>query len=194
MSSELDKDIIITAKKRRRLTKVRENDFTIPKANEYNQFMNTNYPVSFLKQICKNYILKISGNKPALKNRIYKFLNETHMVTIIQRIYKGYLVRLYHKLIGPAFNNRSLCKNDTDFFSLESIKTISMHKFFSYKHADSIWGFDILSIYNLFVKASSSIVLNPYTREKLDNSIFINIKQLIRLAKIFHQPVNIIFK
>jgi hypothetical protein len=192
MSDTLAHDIIITQKKKRRFTKPRDNDFTIPQVNDYNQFINTNYPVSFLKDICKNYGLKSGGNKPDLKNRIYKFLYQTCMVIIIQKIYKGHLVRLYNKLIGPAFFDRSLCKNDTDFFTLESIKTISIHNFFSYKYDNGIWGFDILSIYNLFVKTSSGIVLNPYTREKLDNSIFINIKHLIRLAKIFHKPVNII--
>jgi len=192
MSTELDHNAIITTKKRRRLTKLRDNDFVIPQANEYIQLMSINYPVSFLKHICKNYVLKSGGNKPDLKTRIYKFLYETHKVMIIQRIYKGYLIRLYHKLLGPAFTDRSICKNDTDFFSLESIKAISVYNFFSYKQGDSVWGFDILSIYNLFVKAPSGIVLNPYTRDKLDIGIFTNIKQLVRLSKIIRRPVNII--
>lgn len=191
MSSALEHDLVIS-KKKQRLTKIRDNDFTIPQSNEYTQFMNINYPVSFLKLICKNYGLKCSGNKPDLKNRIYKFLCETFKATVIQKIYKGHLVRLYHKLIGPAFYDRSLCKNDTDFFSLESIKTIPVYKFFSYSCDDSIWGFDILSIYNLFVKSNSGVVLNPYTRDRLDNNLFIRVKHLVRLAKIFHHPVNII--
>ena len=40
----------------------------IPNFCQYKLFNNTNYPVSFLKTICKNYKLKVSGNKPELRN------------------------------------------------------------------------------------------------------------------------------
>ena len=192
MQSVIDHSIVHVQKKHKRLTKLRDADFTIPNFSEYKQFRNISYPVSFLKQICKNYKLKVGGNKPDLKDRIYTFLYQTSCAILIQKRYKGYLSRLYHKLIGPAFNNRSLCTNDTDFFSLEPIKKIPLYEFFSYKQDDSIWGFNILSIYNLFVKASTGVVLNPYTRYKLDNKLFANIKHLLRLAKIFSRPINVV--
>ncbi len=52
-----DNAITQPPKKLRRLTKLRETDFTIPIFSEYEKFNNVNYPVSFLKQICKNYKL-----------------------------------------------------------------------------------------------------------------------------------------
>ena len=190
----ISRDNIITqpAKKHRRLIKLIELDYTIPIFSEYEKFNNINYPVSFLKEICRNYKLKVSGNKPNLKARIYNFLHQTCNVLVIQKMYKGYLIRIYHKLLGPAFMNRSICTNDTDFFSLEPIKEIPSYQFFSYKKNDSIWGFNILSIYNLFVKSPTDMVLNPYTRESLDNNIFLDIKRSLRIAKIYNQPVNII--
>lgn len=188
----IDHSMVQPTKKHKNLTKLRETDFTIPLFSEYQQFKKINYPVYFLKHICKFYKLKVSGNKPDLNDRIYKFLYQTNSVIIIQKLYRGYLQRVYHKLIGPAFKNRSLCMNSTDFFSLESIKTIPMYEFFSYRQDDSIWGFNILSIYNLFIKTSSGTVQNPYTRDKLDNKLFLDIKRLLRLAKIFNRPINIV--
>jgi hypothetical protein len=192
MQTTMDNSIMHVPKKFKRLTKLRDADFTIPHFSEYKQFRNINYPVSFLKQICKNYKLRVGGNKPQLKARIYALLYETSQALVIQKMYKGYLLRLYHKLIGPAFKDRSLCTNDTDFFSLESIKKIPVYEFFSYRREDSIWGFNILSIYNLFVKTSSGVVLNPYTRDKLDNRLFADIKRLLRLAKIFNRSINVV--
>ena len=50
-------------KKSKKIQKVKETDYIIPNFCQYKLFNNTNYPVSFLKTICKNYKLKVSGNK-----------------------------------------------------------------------------------------------------------------------------------
>ena len=170
--------------------KINENDYEIPNFSQYKLFKNANYPVSFLKTICKNYKLKVGGNKPELKDRIYDFLYNSNYITIIQKHIRGYLLRLDHRLRGPGLYKRSLCMNSTDFFTLENIEEVSNNNFFSINTGDTIWGFNIISIYNLFIKTNEN-VLNPYTREKLSYSIFNTLKRLVRLSKILGDPVNI---
>ena len=181
----------IKTKKAKKLDKLKDNDLEIPNYSEYKKFNNINYPLSFLKLICKNYKLKRSGNKPELKSRISLFLINSSYCIVIQKNIRGYFLRLDHKLRGKALYNRSQCMNSTDFFTLENVVDIPRNAFFSYKYNDNIWGFDIISIYNLFIK-STDTTINPYTREKLDCNIFTNIKQLVRLSYILNNPVNIV--
>ena len=51
-------------KKAKKNEKVRDDEFIIPKYTEHNKFKVKNYRVTFLKDICKFYKLKVSGNKP----------------------------------------------------------------------------------------------------------------------------------
>jgi hypothetical protein len=183
----------IKPKKSQKIEKIRATEYEIPIFSEYKKFISINYPVSFLKLIAKHYKLKQSGNKQLLKERIFNFLLQSTYCLIIQKHFRGHLLRTYHKCFGPALYNRSLCMNDTDFFTLENISEIPQNAFFSYKSGNNIWGFNIISIYNLFAKFSSNTdVLNPYTREKIDDQIFHKIRQLVYLNKLFKTPVNII--
>ena len=77
------------------------------------------------------------------------------------------------------------------FFYIRKYSRYSYNEFFSYESDNNIWGFNILSIYNLYIKSENN-VLNPYTREIMNYGIFSNIKKLIKLNKIFNKPINII--
>ena len=184
-------DNIIKGRKIRRLNKIEDSNFEIPKYNEYDFLIQKNYRIAFLKEICKFYSLKVSGNKPVLVNRIYNHLLHSNYIIKIQKHMRRYFRQKYNKLLGPALYNRSLCMNTTDFFTMEDIKGIPYIEFFSYKgNDDSIWGFNIISFYNLFVKSDKD-VLNPYTREKISYNYFDSIKSLVRLSNMFKEPVNI---
>ena len=170
----------------------REMDVLIPTFSDYNTFLKNNYKQSFLKEICKFYKLKISGNKPILNNRIYLYLLSCNSAIILQKYCRRYFVQTYFKLIGPALHNRSLCMNSTDFFTFENINDIKYNNFFSYKEEDnSIWGFSIISIYNLFIKSDKQTI-NPYNRNIIDLTYLNDVKHLIKLNKIFNNPINII--
>jgi len=170
----------------------REMDVLIPTFSDYNTFLKNNYKQSFLKEICKFYKLKISGNKPILNNRIYLYLLSCNSAIILQKYCRRYFVQTYFKLIGPALQNRSLCMNSTDFFTFENINDIKYNNFFSYKEEDnSIWGFSIISIYNLFIKSDKQTI-NPYNRNIIDLTYLNDVKHLIKLNKIFNNPINII--
>ena len=171
--------------------KIKKYDYQIPKFSQYKSFNDINYPITFLKTICKKYKLKLSGNKPELKNRIYNFLFNSQYSIIIQKWTRGYFLRLDHKLRGKALYKRSLCMNSTDFFTLENISDISNNSFFSINHNNTIWGFNIVSIYNLFIKSGNNVI-NPYTREKINSKLFLDIQKLVRLSSILKSPVDII--
>tara|TARA_B100001093_G_C26813377_1_gene1008557 strand:- start:504 stop:1544 length:1041 start_codon:yes stop_codon:yes gene_type:complete len=181
----------VKRRKIRKLDKINNINFEIPKYSEYDFFIKKNYRVSFLKEICKFYKLRISGNKPELTNRIYSYLLESNYAIKIQKNIRRFLIQKYNKLKGPALYNRSLCVNSTDFFTLENIVNIPNNEFFSYKDSDNlIWGFNILSFYNLF-KKSDKDVLNPYNRHKIKYTYFNDIKQIVKLSALFKIPVNL---
>ena len=191
-------DIIAITKSRGTKKKkiIKDQDFNIPNFNEYKIFCNNTYNINQLKEICKNYKLKVSGNKTILKERIYKYLYESFFCVKIQKNIRKFLIKKYFNLIGPGINYK-LCRNDTDFFTLENLNEIDIFNFFTIQGEDNnIWGFNIISIYNLFLKCNSKSneeVLNPYTREKIQpkGKIFDKIKTLIRMSKIYTTGINV---
>jgi hypothetical protein len=85
---------------------------------------------------------------------------------------------------------RNLCTNDVDFCSLENINKISYNQFFSFKDDDNfIYGFDIKSIYNLYLK-NNNIVSNPFTTKKIDKSIYNMMIYLIKYSNLLN--INIV--
>jgi len=61
-------------------------------------------------------------------------------------------MREYIKNAGPAFkmSQRSICKNDTDFATLEPLVEIPFNQFFSFIDDDGdVYGFDIISFNSL---------------------------------------------
>jgi len=183
--------ILVTPKnKRRKNIKISEQNFSIPKFKDFLQFKNQNYPVKFLKSICHSYKLKVSGNKPDIIQRIYDYLYQGYFASKIQKKFRGYLIIKLIKLLGPAYNNPKKCKNDADFFTLELLTDIPFNEFFSYESDNNIWGFNILSIYNLFIRSTD--VLNPYTRENISKDIFYKLKEIIYISKAINKPINVL--
>ena len=173
--------------------KITNTNFKIPTFNEYNIFKTTYYKVDILKTICKSYHLKRNGNKPQLIDRIYTHLLQSNFAIILQKYIRKYFIQNFLKLKGPALYDRCLCTNATDFFSFEKLDSISYNEFFSYKDDNNnIWGFNIISFYNLFIKSENkNNILNPYNRHVIMYKHYINVKSLIRYSYILKNPVNI---
>jgi len=166
------------------------DDNIIIKIDEYFRLLHFNYNVSQLKILAKHYQLKTSGNKNELLNRIYCFLYLSNIIIKIQKILRGYLLRKYIKYHGPAFYNKSLCINETDFLTMENIINIKNKQFFSYKDEYGfIYGFDIMSFYNLIQK--NKVIKNPYNSNIIDEKIIEQFKNLIILSKIFKDELII---
>ena len=179
--------------------KINTNDFTIPDFQEYEDIIKYNYSVTQLKDICKYYKLKKTGNKDILLFRVYNYLYFSLYAKKIQAAFRGFLQRKLNKIRGPGFLNRSLCVNDSDFCTLEDIKEIDPHQFYSIQSNSKIYGFDICSLYN-YIKnyqkehKTKGLPSNPYDRQDFDITLLENMKEYIRVSKIFGIKLNIIIK
>ena len=144
-----------------------------------------------LKNLNKNFLLKISGNKLQLLSRVYNYKFYLEKNIIIKRCWKNYLLKKYNNLLGPAYIKRHLCTNEIDFFTLEKCNKIPYLRFISFKDEENfIYGFDIISIYNLFVNNKYDVT-NPFTNKKLSNTLFNNIKRIIKLNKYLNIDINL---
>ena len=171
-----------------------DEKINIPTIKTYNELIYYNYNVSQLKSFAKHYKLKISGNKPQLITRMYSFLYFSSYIIKIQKFFRGYLVGKYKKLHGPATVERKMCTNSCDFITMEPIEEINFHQFISYKDTDGfIYGFDITSLHNLFLKSDDEIK-NPYNRYLIPDFVFKNIRSLIRLGRMLKININLNFE
>lgn len=177
----------------KKLSNVSQNDFYILKFNNYDELIVSNYKLSQLRQMCKFYKLKVSGNKKQLYNQLYNFLRLSFYANKIQKVFRGYLQRQYNKLHGPAFKNKKICTNLKDFYTLEEINLLPHYQFFSYKDSDGfIYGFDILSIYNLISKnATNQSVTNPFNRSVIEPNTINDLYKCISLTKLLKFPISI---
>jgi hypothetical protein len=193
ISSNCEKKI---ASLKSNLTKIDNDNLIVPTIKNYTEITNYNYNVQQLKQFAKNYKLKIGGNKKELITRIFTFLYLSSYIIKIQKYVRGFIQRKYNQYHGPAFKNRALCNNSTDFISMEDLKDLPSIQFFSYKDTDGfIYGFDLVSIYNLLFKNKNKNTkeknLNPYNRNEIPSVVNKNIKSIVRMSKIIGDDINL---
>jgi hypothetical protein len=170
------------------------DDKLIPNMNSYHDLVYNNYNLTQLKNFTKYYNLKVTGNKQQLISRLYNFLYFSSFIIKIQKNFRGYLVKKYKNLHGPALMNRKMCTNTDDFISMEPIEEINFHQFISYEDSDKfIYGFDITSLHNLFIKSNGEIK-NPYNRNLIPEKVFKDIRALIRYSRILKININLNFE
>lgn len=187
----LSKQCSILLDEKRKKIKMDDDDFTVPSFSQYQDLLKYNYKLQQLKTICKEYKLKLSGNKNELLNRIFIFLKLSTSLVQIQCRIRGYLHRKYIRLHGPAYKSREMCVNDCDFLSGEPLKDISYQQFISFKDKDEfVYGFDIISLYNLGIRSDTQ-PQNPYNRNVLPKSLFRNLKTIMRLSSVLDFPINV---
>lgn len=163
--------------------------------NNYDMLFVKNFNLQQLKKICKSYKLKITGKKIDLIERLYQYLKSYKYIVKIQKVFRGFLHRKIIKLKGDAFLDRSKCVNQTDFLSMDELYLIPPLQFFSYTEYDGkIYGFNILSIFNLLTKEKNKQPINPYTRNIISDKVVQDIYKIIYLSKICKQPINITIK
>ena len=178
-------------KSARKKRKVSNEDFIIPNFSDYGHIAIYDYKVNQLKDICRHYKLKVSGNKPELLSRTHNFLRLSLSVGFIQRSWRAHFIRRYNAMHGPAMINRKLCVNETDFFSMQPLSQLPSTQFMSYRDADDmIYGFDILSIYNL-LKKNGRGTTNPYNRNPLPKGVRRSLKGILRFAAILGDTVDV---
>lgn len=130
-----------------------------------------------LKETCKQYGLKVSGNKTILTERIEDKFKKITNAIIIQSMVKRYQWKIFYNYRGPALHNRNICSNTTDFVTLEPLNEIPIVNFFSYKDKyNFVYGFNICSLINLI--RSGQTFENPYNRDSFSNSVKRNITRV----------------
>ena len=140
------------------------------------------YKLDKLKKIAKLYKLHVSGKKQNLIQRIEEHFIKLNCVIKIQSTFRRYLNNKIIALRGPAFKKKSLCVNDTDFYTLEPICNIHHSNFFSYVDASGfIYGFELNSLITMLRKQGT--IINPYNRNKIDFHMIKTIKHLDKLTK-----------
>ena len=176
-----------------KLEKISDYDIIIPTMETADILTQYNYNKEQLKRFAKHYKLKLSGNKKELMVRVQGFLHLSTIVIKIQKYFRGRLQRIYNTCRGPAFLNRALCTNQTDFFTMDDIETLPNDQFFSYRDVDGfVYGFDIISLYNLIKKSKTrNEAKNPYNRMDISSDIILRMRSLIRLSKILKVPMEI---
>lgn len=171
--------------------KVSAEDFSIPGFNEANVLHEYNHTLAQLRKMAKHYKLGVSGNKSVLIGRIHDHLSRSVHAVKIQCVFRGFIRRIYCRLKGPGYYDRSLCTNMCDFYSLDDLKAIPNRQFISFKDCDGfIYGFDVLSLYNLILKGGASTE-NPYNRKLIPGTVVTRIRFMIRLSIVLREPVNI---
>jgi hypothetical protein len=156
----------------------------IPLFNQYTYLLKYNYNIAQLKSFALQYKLNVTGTKQQLTTNIYTYLYLSNSVVKIQKIMRGCLQRKYNAFHGPGFNNRSGCTNTFDFLTMENLKDIPNEQFFSYKDEDKfMYGFDILSLYNLIYKCDG-LIKNPFTQKNISSSVINDLRSLLRLSHV----------
>jgi hypothetical protein len=162
-----------------------------------------------LKEMAKEKGIKVSGTKSTLIERLEQYLKLSFFAIKIQRIVKvriqqrlksiktiqrfvrRYILREIIRLRGPAYFRRNLCTNEYDFLTGDDMASIEANQFFSYTGGDNFtFGFDLISITNLIKKAPdpnvslTKIVLNPYNRQPIPETVLLKLKRLVKLCKL----------
>jgi len=141
-----------------------------------------------LKAFARYYKLRITGTKPELIERIETHFNKRKKAAVIQAIFRGHLVRFSIKLRGCALKKRTMCVNDSDFYTLDPLDEIEYNDFYSYVDKGGfIYGFSVSSLISLFKRKGH--ITNPYNREKLDFKTMNEIFLLYKLNNILYPSV-----
>ena len=189
MNEKKENDTLMIVKKPRK-----KEEFIIPTKDNYRILLSTNYTIKQLKEIAAHHNIKMNSSlsKTIMVTKIYNYFKHYDNTVVIQKAWRHYLYKQYNKLRGPARFNRKLCVNDTDFFTMDDLTDIPYRQFFSFQDTDNmIYGFDIMSLYNLFHKGFNTKTENPYNRNLLSKNVKKNMMKLIWLSRLFGEHINL---
>jgi hypothetical protein len=137
-----------------------------------------------IKEILRYYNLPLSGLKCVLIQRIENLFITIISSVKIQSIFRGYLLRFSIKLRGKGFINKSICINDTDFYSLEPLTEVPYEYFYTFNSGDFVYGCNIISLIH-FIKSNLNM-RNPYNRDSFSKEDIYKIIKLYSLIEIIH--------
>jgi hypothetical protein len=177
---------------KRKRPKVSDKDFIVPAIGKHEMLLSNNYRVSQLRQMCKHYGQKRSGNKEELMHRAYNYLKDSLSADVIQSAWRGHLAREWLSCKGVSLQaERRLCTNETDFLTMEAVGKIPLSQLFMFRDTDQFqYGFDIASLYNLVLKSGNK-VQNPYNRQLLPKTVARRLRRIMRLGGLLGFPADV---
>jgi hypothetical protein len=180
----------------RKKVKCPDADFVMPSAIDYSGFLSYKYKKTQLQDMARFHRLLISGSVNDLTIRVFTYLSIHAHAIPLQSLWRGYLRRKCNALRGPAFMDRKRCNNDEDFLTGDTMREVGIDQFVSYVACDKfVYGFDIVSLYNLKLKSGSGEVLNPYTREAIPPGVFLDLTELLNITKkVYKIPIDVTFE
>jgi hypothetical protein len=188
-------------KKEKKEKKMKEN-IVMPSYNDYALLKegNNKYSLLQLKEICRFHKQKLTGKKEQLAENLYNYLYKSKYALVIQKMWRKYYIKIYNKMRGPARLQRSICVNETDFYTMEPLANIPYLQFFSYcdderKKNKVVYGFDILSLFMLmkdeYGHTDEEMLKNPYTREPFPDNVKDTLFNLLKASKRFDDKIII---
>lgn len=145
--------------------------------------------LKILKNTLRTHKCRVYGNKPKLIARLREHYRQIQSAIMIQRIFRGFLVRESDNARGPAYKNRSICVNITDFETMNPLDEIPREYFFSYRDANGfVYGFNLFSLMSIFKRDRR--LVNPYNREDVSFDILQRLFSVYKKTTILH-PLNI---
>lgn len=182
-----------TTQRKKKKEKITDETFRILRYGEQNELNRCYYRVTQLRQMCKFYGLRQTGNKNELTIRLQNYLENSGSAVIIQKIWRGYVVRMFIKSKGVSGISVSECANETDFLTMDSIRDIPLTQLFMFRAKNGVlYGFDTVSLYNLILRDGNNAT-NPYTREPIPKTIARNLIRSVRYGKLAGFNIDVKF-
>ena len=166
-----------------RKIRLKDADFSLLTIENFEKLETYDYKIPQLKMMLKKYKQRVSGTKREMHERIYNYLRKSFFARKIQTCFRRHVVKLWTKFKGRGLLKRSLCTNDTDFFSLEPINELAIEQYISFNEKGFVYGFDICSVCELFKNSKSYKIENPFTRSMLSENVYFQLKRSIQLQK-----------
>lgn len=173
---------------RRGRIKINNDNYFYPDLNNYKMLLEYDFRLPELRSITREHNLKTTGTKDVLYTRIYNYFDITYNAIKIQSAIRRHHVQQYLKLQGPALMSRGRCVNPTDFCTMMDISAIPQNQFFSVECDGHIYGFDIMSIYNLFLQGNR--VENPFTKTGFKIDVITQMIDFIKYSNMLNRGVN----
>lgn len=165
------------------------------KFKEYEWIKEKKYTIHDLVSICDFFHYSIKRrNKAIMIEDCYQFLQRGYYAEKIQRVWRNRIFRELKHTQGPALYRRSICNNTEDFLTTEIMNEIDYYFFISVKDQDFVYGFNIISLYNLLKKTKPSTPpLNPYTRNPFTQEFVDKIYRRMKLNYLLKQTDHPIY-
>jgi hypothetical protein len=182
-NAKLNKKNTLLASSKKTMNKICKDDVIILLPGQQEKLKLNNYLVSHLKTMCRHYCIQHDrANKDELIMRLFLFLSRYKSAATIQKAIRKSLLQTYISAKGPAHFKRTICVNETDFFTMSKMIDIDYEQFISFVDKDGmVYGFDIMSLQNLLTKGSKPY-RNPYNRNELPQELLDNMNILYNLS------------